>query len=63
MGLRVSKELAQCVFVSSTFQHEDVENFVQWHAGLRYFDIAFNDCDDAIALLSTCYEAGERGCR
>jgi hypothetical protein len=44
--------LAQCVFVPHGFQHDDVEELLRWHGEQRYFDLAFSDCDTAVAALS-----------
>ena len=48
----LEKLLAQCIFVPSGFQSEDVEHLLRWHARIRYFDITFNDCDAAVDLLN-----------
>jgi hypothetical protein len=44
--------LAHCVFVPSGFQHKDVKRVLEWNSVQRYFDLFFNDCHAAVALLS-----------
>src|SRR5262249_53272071 len=39
----LERMLTQCIFVPSAFRRDDVERFLRWHAGLRYFDVAFNN--------------------
>jgi hypothetical protein len=45
--------LAQCVFVPSGFQHDDVEELLRWHSRQSYFDLSFCDCDAAVAILTS----------
>jgi len=44
--------LAQCVFVPQGFEQDDVEELLRWHGEQRYFDLAFYDCDTAVAALN-----------
>ncbi len=45
--------LGQCVFVPPEFQHDDVEQLLQWHGEQSYFDLTFCDCHAAVGIL-TC---------
>jgi hypothetical protein len=45
--------LAQCVFVPSGFQHDDVQELLRWHGEQNYFDLSFCDCDAAVAILTS----------
>jgi hypothetical protein len=45
--------LAQCVFVPPGFQHNDVEQLLQWHNQQNYFDLCFSDANAAVAILAT----------
>jgi hypothetical protein len=50
--LGLQRLLAQCVFVPSAFEHEDVELLLQWHSTQRYFDVQYNHCDAAVDFLA-----------
>jgi hypothetical protein len=52
--------LEQCVFVPSGFRHEDVKLLLRWHSRRQYFDIQYNNCDAAIALLTDLNPEGLR---
>jgi hypothetical protein len=43
--------LAQCVFVPPGFQHNDVEQLLQWHGEQNYYNLCFSDASAAVALL------------
>jgi hypothetical protein len=45
--------LAQCVFVPPGFRHDHVAQLLRWHDGLHYFDLAYDDCETAVALLAS----------
>jgi hypothetical protein len=49
----LERMLAHCLFVPSGFRRDDVERLLRWHASLCYFEVFFNNCDCASALLAS----------
>jgi hypothetical protein len=47
--------LKQCVFIAPGFRPDDVGQLLRWHDGLHYLDLTYDDCETAVALLTSIF--------
>ena len=52
----LQKLLAQCVFVSKEFLHNDVVELRRWHEGLQYFNLTYDSCEAVSDILDSALQ-------